>query len=92
MLKTDTVIFKSLKNFAAKSDLGVHHIFFNINSYKAFLSGNTGNCISRDAAGTFYDHGTIILWGVGIADVDRNPGFADWKDSIFMEYRSTHVS
>ena len=92
MLKRDTIVFKSAEDFASKTDFGVHHIFFNINGYKAFFSGNTGDGISRDPAGAFYNHCSIVFRTVCVSDVNWNTGFSYREDCIFVEYGSTHVS
>ena len=69
MFKGNALFFKLFQHFAAKANLGVHHVFFNIDSYKAFFTCNTSNGIDRFVAGTCHDHGSFIFRLVGITDV-----------------------
>ena len=91
MLDGDTIVFEYGQDFAAESDFGVHHIFFDVDGCKSFLSGNTGDRITRFSAGTFNDQRTRILRTVGIADVDRDTFLSYREDGFFMKHGSTHV-
>ena len=91
MFKGNSLFFKLFQYLAAKSDLGVHHIFFDIDSYEAFFTCNTGNGIDRFVAGTCHDHGSFIFRLVGITDVDRNTRFAYREDRILMKHSCSHI-
>ena len=91
MFERKIIILKYLQNFSAKSDFGVHHIFFNINRCKAFLTCNTGNCMLRFTACAFYNPCAQIIRLICVADIDRNALFTYRENSIFMQYRCAHV-
>ena len=91
MFERKIIILKYLQNFSAKSDFGIHHIFFNINRCKAFLACNTCNRVLWLTTCAFYNPCTLIIRFVGIADIDWNTLFTYREDSIFMQYRCAHV-
>ena len=84
MFERNTFVFKYTKHLAAKSDFWVHHCFFNCNRSKSTLSCNTGNCILRLSAGSFYDQSTLFFRCVCITDVDRDSFFTNREDCIFV--------
>ena len=92
MFKGQPVILKYLKNFSAKSDFRVHHIFLDINRSKSFSSRNTCDCIGRFVAGAFHNNRTFILWAVGVADIDRDTFLTKRENSIFVQYSGSHIS
>ena len=91
MFKGNTLFFKLFQNLTAKTNLRVHHIFFNIYRYKTFFTGNSGNGVMRFVAGACHNHGSLILRAVGIPDINRNARFTYRENRILMKYCCPHV-
>ena len=72
MLKGDSVLLKRLQYLSAETDLGVHHIFFNIHRAEAFFTGDTGDDIFGLLAGASHDPGTVVFRRIGVSDIDGN--------------------
>ena len=82
MLEGNTIFFKCLQYLSAETDLGVHHIFFNIDGAEALLAGDTGDHVFGLLTGASHDPGTIVLGSVCIADIDRD---------TFLTYRENGI-
>ena len=91
MLKGDSVLLKRLQYLSAETDLGVHHIFFNIHRAEAFFTGDTGDDIFGLLAGASHDPGTVVFRRIGIANIDGNTLLAYREDGILMQYGSSHI-
>ena len=91
MLKGKIVILKDAKYFSAKANLGIHHALLNRDGCEAFLSCDTGDCKFRFTAGILHDHGSRILWCVGVQHVDRDSLLTEWEDGVLMKDGSSHV-
>ena len=91
MLEGNTIFFKCLQYLSAETDLGVHHIFFNIDGAEALLSGDTGDHVFGLLTGASHDPGTVVFRRIGIADIDGNTLLAYREDGILMQYGSSHI-
>ena len=74
MFKGNPVFFKYLQYLAAKTNLGIHHVFLNCDRGKALFAGNTGDDIVGLCAGITNDHRTLVFRCIGIADIERDSG------------------
>ena len=92
MLKGDSVLLKRLQYLSAETDLGVHHIFFNIHRAEAFFTGDTGDDIFGLLAGASHDPGTVVFRRIGVSDIDGNTLLTYREDGILMKDAGTHVS
>ena len=59
MLERNTIFFKCLQYLSAETDLGVHHIFFNIDGAEALLAGDTGDHVFGLLTGASHDPGPL---------------------------------
>ena len=91
MLEGNTIFFKCLQYLSAETDLGVHHIFFNIDGAEALLAGDTGDHVFGLLTGASHDPGTIVLGSVCIADIDRDTFLTYRENGILMKNGSTHI-
>ena len=91
MFDGNPVFIKLFQYLAAESDFGVHHCFFNGHGSKSICPGNSGNGIFWLSAGTLYDQCALVLWSIGVADIDRDADFTDREDRILMKYSCPHI-
>ena len=92
MLEGNTIFFKCLQYLSAETDLGVHHIFFNIDGAEALLAGDAGDERPRVAVRDLVEHQRArIPRTVGIEHVNRNVVFADREYCVFVQNASSHV-
>ena len=91
MLEGNSVVLKCLEHASAETDLGVHHVLFNVYGAEALAACDTCDDVIRGSAGVLNDESTGILGSVCIFDIDWNTGLSYREDGILMEYGSTHV-
>ena len=91
MLEGDSVFFKCLQHSAAKTDLSIHHIFFDIDRAEALLAGDTGDHIFGFLTGAAYDPGTGILRLIGVTDIDGNTLLTYREDGVLMQDAGSHI-
>ena len=91
MLHGNILIFERLQHLPDKTDLGIHPVFFYIDTAKIFSAGNSGNRVFGFSGGRFDNPGSLILRMIGIADIDRDSPLSYRKDRILMQNRSPHV-
>ncbi len=90
MLKGYIVIFKGFKNLSAKAKLAIHHILFKVDDGEALFTCNA--CDSTLGRGIGHYHCAIVLWGIGVLNVDWYSCTANGEYSILMQNSSTHVA
>ena len=91
MLKRNTVFLKYLQYLTPKTDLRVHHLFFNIDRAEILLPGNTCDNIFRLTAGTLHDQGAFVLRTIRISDINGNSLPSNRENRIFMHHGCAHI-
>lgn len=84
------VILKDAKYFSAKAVSVFIMLFSIVMDAKPFFPA-IPCCKFRFTAGILHDHGSRILWCVGVQHVDRDSLLTEWEDGVLMKDGSSHV-
>ena len=91
MLKGDAVLFKHAEHLSPKPNLGIHHGLLYVNRAESLLAGNSGDGVTRLAAGALHNKCALVLRTVGVPDIDGNALLAHRENGVLMKDAGSHV-
>ena len=91
MLKGDAVLLKHAEHLSPKPNLGIHHGLLYVNGAESLFARNSGDGVTRLAAGTLHNESSLVLRPVGIPDIDGDTFLAHRENGVLVKNAGSHV-